>query len=571
MKKIINLLYYIFIIFLISSTIWPFYIKLNYIFITMFTIISTLIIIFNIKKIKLDKIDILLGLLPISYLIPHILNNNVYSLKENIYYILFELSITITLLVLRRNLDKEKTNNILTIIPTTGCIYFLISYIYQIMPKKMALLGIFSHFGDTYINSIDRFYGTLNYCNASALLFLIASFISLFKIHEDKENKNIFKVMLFINFCGFLTTFSKMSTITLIIVLISLIILKIIIKKPKFLKDIKIALISLIVPSIIFIRIYRNFLINLNLISFLLTTILLCIVYLLISKVLNYLNIRKKYFVNIYLIIILIPLVYLTINPVSIPLKINNISKNNEYIISDFILKQNEKYHITINTSGNMNNEFIEIYKLYVDELIPKSQLIKKVKIKSKNNITINTDNEFEYYYIKLSNLNKKTNLKIKNIQINNKEQIINFLLVPYQYIHQLELTKYDKESVAHRFTYYKDSLKIIKENNSIIGQGYNTFRYYSMKNKPNYLESDPHSYLFQLWLDVGIYGLIYVFSLIVIGIISIIKNINNENKHIWFCIFSLCLIVLPFDCIYAAMYLKLLLMLSTIKMCEKD
>lgn len=571
MKQLNNLLYYLFIIFLISNTIWPFYIKLNYVFIISFLVLSTIIFIFNFKNIKIDKVDLLLGSLPLFYIIPHITNNNVYSLSENIYYILFEFSLTLTLLVLRRIIDKEKTNNLLTIIPIIGCIYFFISFIYQLVPTRMMLLGIFSHFGDTYINSIDRFYGTLNYCNSSALLFLISSFISLFKVHEEREAKNTFRIMFFINFTGFLVTFSKMLTIAFILVLLSLIILKKIMKKTKFLRDIKLPLISIIIPSMIFVRIYRDFLINLNIIKFLLLTILLSISYIAINKLLNYLNTRCKYTPYIYLLIILIPIVFLTINPISIPLKIKDVSKSNEYIISDFILEESKDYEIRINASGNIKNESIELWKLYVDDLIPKTEVIRKEKLEKNNTINFKSDKNFEYYYIKITNINKNTNLKINNVKINNKEQTINSLIVPYQYIHQLELTKYDKESVSHRILYYKDAINIVKENNSIIGEGYNTFKYYSLKNQSKYLEQDPHSYLFQLWLDTGIYGILYILGLIIIGITSMIKYKYNENKHIWFCIFCLSMIVLPFDAIYSTMYLKILLLLSFIKVYEKE
>lgn len=571
MKKITNILLNIFIVFLIANPIWPFYKKLNYIFITTFLILSILSITYSDKKkIKIDKIDLLLILVPIFYLIPYITKNNLFSITDSIYYILLELSLTLTLLVLRRNINKNNSNSILVTICTTSCIYFFISYLYQIIPKQMMLLSIFNYFGDTYVNSIDRFYGMLDYCNTSALLFLISTFISILKLNEDKNNKNLFRITLLINFCAFLVTFSKMLTIAFAVVLIALIILNKFLKRKEFLIDLKIHLIALIIPSILFVRLHRLFLINLNFFYFIIAILFIIGMYIGVCKLLYFIDNKWQYSSILYLIITIVIITILTIKPVSTSLKINNISKNNKYIISDFIIEENKKYKIQFNVSGNMKDVSFQLCKLYLDELAPKEKVIKEIPSNKNNVFEFKTDNNFEYYFIKIINLNKNTNIKISNFNINNNEYLINTLLVPYQYIHQLDLIKYDKESVSHRFLYYKDALNIIKENKYIIGNGYNTFAYYALMGEFDYLENDPHSYLFQLWLDIGIYGIVYVLSLIIIGIYYMWQNRKEEDKVIWFCIFSLCMIVLPFDCIYANLYPKVLLILSFIMICDK-
>lgn len=86
-----------------------------------------------------------------------------------------------------------------------------------------------------------------------------------------------------------------------------------------------------------------------------------------------------------------------------------------------------------------------------------------------------------------------------------------------------------------------------------------------------SYLESDPHSYLFQLLLDTGLYGGMYIILFIIIGIYNMLKKVNNNNLIIWFCIFSSCMIVLPFDSIYSILYLKVILMIAFIMICDID
>lgn len=566
MNKLIDIFFSLFLLFLISNSIWPMYKALNYIFIILFLILSIVIVLkSDKKKIRIDKIDILLGLLPIFYLIPYILGRNVNNISDYLYYLLFEFVITFVIIIMRRFLNKERLDRLLVNICMIGGIYFFVTFIYQIVPKEFMLVNIFSHFGDTYVNSIDRFYGTLNYCNASALLFLISSFIALFKIGDDKENKCIFRILFYINFVGFLSTFSKMLFLAFILILIVLIGYCIVYKKYNILSNIKINFISIILPSVLFLHLFRSFLINLNFIFFIIVLLLLIGLYLGLCKLFDILEDKFKYLIYIYFILIAFIFIFLLLKPISTSLKINHIYKSNEYIITDFILDKNKEYNIKFNVNGEREKVTFRLCKLYVSNNVPKIKMVKEIAARENNEFKVKTDNDFEYYFIKVVGLNKKSDFKISNLKINDKDYLINSLLVPYQYIHQLELTKYDRESVSHRFLYYKDSFNVLKENGFIIGHGFDSFAYYADKNNFDYLERDPHSYLFQLWLDVGIYGVLYIIGLIVFGIINMIKYREEESKLVWFCIFSLCMMVLPFDCIYSIMFDKVLLLLSFI------
>ncbi len=569
--KLINCLFYTLLVFLSINLIWSSSKILNNIFTILFLLLSIIIIIYDIKKIKLDKIDIILILLPIFYLIPIIFKKNVNPVSLNIYKVSLEFSITLTLIVLRKHLSKEKVNSLLMTILTSSSISFFISFIYRKYSKSMIVMGINSYFGDTYLNSIDRFYGTLNYCNATALLFCIAIFISLYKINEEKQNRNIYMIFLFINFAGFLYTFSKMLTITFIIVLAVLLIYLLIRKKYINYKIIVLNILALVFPTLLSISAYRNFLINSNLTLFIFKLIILIIIYIALYNIYNYITKKFKYSLSIIFLLTTSIITFTTINPINIPLKINNVTQNNEYIISDFLLEKNKNYKIEFDMTGNDGGVKFELCKLYLDELIPTEAKIKAIDSNKNNIFEFLTDDNFEYYYLKVTNINKNTNITISNLTINNKSYPINTLIVPYQYIHQLDLLKYDKESVESRINYYKDSIKILKNNGFIIGHGVYSFDYYVRKMNVSYLESDPHSYLFQLLLDTGLYGGIYIILFIIIGIYNMLKKVNNNNLIIWFCIFSSCMIVLPFDSIYSILYLKVILMIAFIMICDID
>lgn len=570
MKKLVAILFYVFLIFLIANPIWPRYEIFNYIFSFIFLGLSILIFIFSDKKkIKIDMIDILLGLLPFFYILPFLLKRNLFNFSYCFEFILLEFALTVTILILKRYLNKTMINDLLITICLSGVIYLFVAFITSYMPKFMFLFRISNYFGDTYINSVDRFYGTLDYCNISALFFAICSFVSLFRIYENESEANFFRFTLFINFCGFLITFSKMVSIAFLLVLMTLIILQLFFNRKKFLKILKIDFISLVIPSLLFIKIFRYYLINLNIFLFLFIFILLFLFFIVICLILEYLDKRFKYSSLLYFVIECFIMFYLIMNPISVSLKVNNVSKENDFIISDFILENNKDYTISFDVDGEYGNSKFQLCYLYVEQMIPKEECILNIVNDANPSFKFATIENFEYYFIKIIDLNSNTNLKIKNLKINNSDYLINSFLVPYQFVHQLELTKYDKESVTHRFDYYKDSFNVIKNNNLIFGGGVDTFAFYALKGNFNYLETDPHSYFFQLWLDVGIYGVIYVVLLVIFGIFYMWKYRMKKNKLIWFCIFSLCMIILPFDAVYSVMLTKVFLMLSFSMVCR--
>lgn len=568
MKKIINLLFILFIIFLIINPIWFRNSELIIGLGLLFLILDLIIIVFNKKNFKIDFWDILIILLPISYLLPYIFNKNVYLFKNSIFFIILEFIFSLTLLVMRRFVTIKKINILLTTILIISTMYFFIPFICQVWPKIMGLWGIFAYFGDTYLNSVDRFYGTFDYCNASALLFAISILISLFKLNNDDNYGYIYQFLFFINCLGFLITFSKMLTIGLVITLIFLVIYLVFYKQKKFFKIIILNISASLIPLLIMVGKYRDFLINLNIFIFLIWLVCSYIVYLLLYKL--FILIYKKRLLYYFLVIMMIFVIgMMGLNVISIPLRINNVLNNNQVILTDFVLQKGVEYKIELELDiYDRSNVSFSLCRRFLEKLYPQEEII---DTKIENNIIRFSliVSEAEYYYIKINNLNKKTDLKIKSMSINNENYLINSLLIPYAYIHQLDLIKYDKESVTHRLWYYIDSLHILSDYGFFIGQGKDTFAYYASSYDYNYLEKNPHSYLFQLWLDVGIYGVIYVILLVVGGFYWIIKERKVKNKIIWFSIFILCILVLPFDAIYNILFFRVLLIISFLLVCD--
>lgn len=574
MRKIEELHFKLFLLFLIIMPIWS-YTRWVSTGITLGLVILDIIYFFHKdhKKRRIDIIDCMFILLPLYYLLPYIFGLNVNNLIDNLFYIFMKFGLSLTLITIRRYWDKEKKEKILVSMITMSVIYFFLSFIYQAFPKVLIPLRMTSYFGDTYFNSIDRFYGSLDYCNASALYFSICFFISLFKLKDDENNKYFYYFITFINMIGFLITYSKMVSIDFFIVSITLILYLIIRKKWDLLSNFITVMTSLVVPVLIVIKATRLFLINLNLIIYLIVLILCFALFIVIIKILEFCF--SKFHFSTYIVLLgeIIGIIYFTLNPIVVPLRINNVISKNDYIITDFILDDGNEYNIVLDVKYNKKSDLdILLCGLYVDENnIPREEVISEFSEEDEIKYLLKASDRYEYYYIRLDNINPTTDIIIDDIRINEETYVFNSAIVPYQFIHQLDLLKYDKESVTSRFTYYKDSLRMLDDYGYVLGHGYNSFANLKKNYDITYNEVNPHSYLFQLWLDTGLFGVIYIILFIVIGIWDMFKYRSNDYKIIYFVVFSLCMIVLPFDLIYSITYMQLLLMLFFILLNDND
>jgi len=568
MKYIRNGLFYGLLAFFLFLPIW-FNVKwLNYVFMAYMGIFAIIFIIGNFKKIHFDLVDILFGVFIIGTFLPVILQRNVDSLGNNLYSYGYNAILIISVIALRRILDREKVNDFLIVLSVSGFIYFMVSMISILFRKKLMLIGIFTYFGDQYINSIDRFYGTMDYCNISALYFAITSFISLFKIREDKDNKLIFSLFFFIELVGLVITYSKMVSIIYLLMIGVLLIYLFIRRKKALFHTVLTYMIGAIIPVLFFLYIIRSYYINHNLLLFLLLLGFIFLLFYFIIMIL-YLGKDKFKFINyVYLLGILLAMTYFILNPVEVPVFISNAVEDNEYYITDFILEDDQEYDIEFTVTGSNDNLSYAIYKLYVDDLVPQEEKVTDVSNKEGNLYKVNfkttSEDDNEYYMLKVEGINKDTSVAISSLKINNVSYYVNTLFVPYTIYHQFSLIKYDRESATSRLIYYRDALKLLKEHGFIIGHGINSFGYYVKDDGDRgYLETDPHSFLLDTWLNVGIIGLLFLVSLVVMGIRGVFKNRNKDKYIIWFVIFGLMILMIPFDLVYESMILRLLLYLS--------
>ena len=97
-------------------------------------VLSTIFLIINIiylfiNKVKLDRKDVLLLLLPLAYLLIVIFRLNKMAFEDNLYAIICNASIAFTMINFRRVIDKNKVNKLLLVLQIVTMISFIISFV----------------------------------------------------------------------------------------------------------------------------------------------------------------------------------------------------------------------------------------------------------------------------------------------------------------------------------------------------------------------------------------------------------------------------------------------------------
>ena len=281
------------------------------------------------------------------------------------------------------------------------------------------------------------------------------------------------------------------------------------------------------------LNLYRESIINNNLIQFLFLSIILFLLYLLLLQIIH----KKKI---VFAIIIIPTFTIFTIYPAK-PLTIEK-NNNQDIFIVDFLGLKGQPYTINITLDSDNFDGNVYLYKHFTQQNDLANIIISQNKLQKEITIKFNATKDAEYYSLKFSN--KLLDFDIKKITISdgkNKKVIsTNYYLWPYNYISSLEQTKYDKTSINSRLELYKLSSKIIKQN-PLLGHGFDYFKTETQKTKNiNHILVE-HSHIMTLGVENGIISIIaWIIILLTTGI-NIIKNLSIKNLNT---IFILLLII---------------------------
>lgn len=496
-------------LFLILSPIYIGSFKDSYInsYLFVFLILDFIsILIYLLKPYKINKKTILYFLFILTFLLP-LFSKDIIFINTHIKITILVLS-TIILSININNIFKE--NVLYKILITSSTLTSIISILYIFYPTFFENIYIHGDYGDFFLSSIYRLYGTLNYPNCLAIFSLIGIILSIKYI-----DKNIFKITFYINLLTLFLTISKSTIIFAIIVFIIYIIIN---------KNIRQHLIASIIPIMLNLNTTRISIINDNILFLIITTALLILLYFIFYTLLN-----KKPLIT-YIIIILIIILSIIYPTNTLTIEKDN---NEDIFIVDFIGLKSGTYEIDIKLDSDNYNGNIYLYKQFMQNHNLSYILIKQESLKDNIKIKFKVEKNAEYYSLKISN--NLMNFKIKSIELtkgkNKKEIPVNYYLLPYNYIKQLEQLKYDGTSIDSRLEIYKLCLEIIKDN-PLLGHGFDYFKIANKNTNINYILVE-HSQIMTLGVQNGIISIIIWIVLLITIIIEIIKKRSIKNLEL--------------------------------------
>lgn len=202
--------------------------------------------------------------------------------------------------------------------------------------------------------------------------------------------------------------------------------------------------------------------------------------------------------------------------------------KYKECVVREF--EPNKKYKIDLNIETNTDKNYdtckiviVEITKYLSEKELTKFSFSNYNGWKS---IEFETDDVASHIEIRILNPTKQT-INIKGFKINDKTSILQYKIIPVELVRLIKNFNFKYTSVFQRFDYWKDGIKIIK-NNWIFGAGGNAWRMlYGQVQDYLYYAKETHCYLIELIISYGIIGIL---SYIIIIAITI-KNGTNLLK----------------------------------------
>lgn len=503
--------------------------ELNYIIV----IIGIVYIIYKIiKKEKIiDKIDIIVLLLCLSSIIPYISNKCINTL-ETLINIALNMSL-FNIYILVKGIDREGKKNIIKTILIGTCVLFLFGIdemTTKIFTKTYEFLKI-----PNVINYETRMFSTLGYANSFAILMAISIFLAI-----GFNKKSIYSGMICLYIIGLILSYSRIVMIFFILIYGIYILME---KKENKMYNICQILINTIL-AIIYVKIFEKMLSENSYIIIYLGVVIIFSISILLNCILKkqkVIELKNKHILITFLILILLGInIYQIGKMFDKPLEIFHSGGNSNNVrYNIYNIKPNNMYELKfdidakseIETNENYSIEIIEENKYYdtVD-----THLIKFNNYTGEKKLEFVTNSETRSITIlfKSSNPELQDGVRINSLYINNRKYNLSYMFLPTKLVQRIDNFFNENLSLSTRFTYIKDSIKII-EQNLLTGVGGKGWRYTYIYNQSYaYSSSETHNYLTKIIIENGIFSGILWIILVIIGLKNIIKR-YKDNKNL--------------------------------------
>ena len=524
------------------------------------------------KKTKFDMFELLILMLPVSFMLPIVFNN-----YTNLNNSIFEMIRYFNLYFIYKLMKSLNTQNILLngilVISFIQCIFGL-----DFLGNRY-LENLLKIFSSSYLDKdLYRISGTFQYANVFGMLFLISIVILENKIINCiKNKKSKIKIIIFESFYVlFLTTMYLTYSRYLILLYFAYILYRLIKNKDKY----RSYLISFyfeknIISLLLMVVIYNILKINSQYLY--ISVILFLTIYLLfkiiIQKIISLNSIKfekdikpkflvlynKKCYLYIFLVIIYLSLALNITQDV-------NISNDNYYSKNIYDIT-NGKNNLKFDINDIVGDSRYKIEILQVDnennvKLLKQINYYEILKITNSYDIELSENAK----YLKIDVFMEKGNINFSNLYVNNKKVKLDYIFIPTYLVDRIQDIMNYSTSINDRLNYFFDSIKmsILSVKNLLFGAGGEAFNnLLDIVKTHNYNSTEAHSFIMQVFVETGIFGTLVLILIIVISF----KNCkNNMIKTIFTLLLLHSMLDIEFSFMFYIALLGILLSFSDFK-----
>ena len=479
------------------------------------------------------KIDLLMLILLIATFIPLILKTY-YSLNDTINFFI-DFVCAYVIYILARNLIKSKKE--LSIIIDVTLISSIIIVVFGLDKLHYNIFAKFLEFINSARSNTYGMISTVGYSNPVAAYMTLLSFFALGRCLciENTWKKSIYSAYIQIAMIGFAFGNSRALMVIFPIVFIAYLIT---LKGTKNRIQATAIIGTNIVTAYIFQEICNKFVTNnFNLwLSFILDIAIIYFISIAIYELTEKISIKmnkKKILISVIIVITLITTYFLAVKNIGETVEIDGPNKTLELLG----LKNNYDYNIKISITAKVQEDVKPALKLacYSSQRTQEEGEEQKIQNGEQTlEFNIHTEEDFERVRIYILNPKYEQNkITLNHVYVNNKEYILDFKYLPNDIIRMLRTLNSRTVSIYERIAFCQDSLKLA-QNHIIFGAGGKTFAnhikpYQSYQHGYN---EESHSYILDMLLNYGLFGLITYVAILISTIYTAIKTIKQKTRE---------------------------------------
>lgn len=451
-----------------------------------------------------NKIDLFVLLFMCSTMLPLIFKTYC-TLQGTIEFILKYFFVYAMYLVVRNTIDSKGKLEVLVAVAIIGSLIVIVLGID--LRNGQYLQPIIKKFNLNYSED-SRFSSTFGYANTVAIYITFCIFLAVHKV-QNAKSKIVKALNIIYVFLGFYIVYITISRAVLLLLIAGL----------------------LLYFAIYYYNNYKGIFKNKKRLIIIICIILaiIAVTICILTKALKYSKLLEV--TDGYWDVLRYPFEANKEYEIVLDIQTLNDGDNNQYLSEEEYNNDNQYISLYANKTEEKSSEI----KIIEENIYRNKTTLASIELENFENfngtktLKITPDSNLLRITIEVTS-KKNEKIIINKCCINNEETILNYKYIPNQIARLLHSFSFKEGSVAQRIGFYKDCLKIAKDN-WLIGQGGNTWKKMSLVvQEYPYNIKETHSYFFELLISYGIVGVV-LFLAVFIGInIKLIREYKNNN-----------------------------------------